>query len=255
MKKLSTLFILFFAVSLFAQTEMTCISGNCKNGEGILKNSDYSVVKAGIFVNEKLNGAGFKKDKNGHFFYSNFINDIPTGFCVYYIGEGVKQHGNFKNGLKEGVHVVMFQDLTKYVLITYKNDKEVSRTNFSLSLDKIKEGCQGDCQNGFGFIANGEEVLLLGFFKNGAFNRGEIINIPNSSSEMYDFDNKEEVKGMYNSNDSESGIIEEFMVVDYYESKNINKQKSSVTVRLETNSFIVASFDEIGNLKNKIDNF
>ena len=255
MKNLVTIIALLFTVTLFAQDQLICVSGSAKSGEGILKNTEETIFKAGIFNNEKLNGAGYKKEKNGNFYFSNFKDDLPTGFSVYFIGEGVKQHGVFKNGLKEGVHVLMFSDLTKYDLITYQKDKEISRKNITVSLDKLKDGCQGDCENGFGFKADGPEILLLGFFKNNAFIRGEIINIPNNSSEFYDFENKEKEKGMYISSDTENGFIEEYIVIDYFESKNINKQKSSTTVRKETNSFIVVSFDEQGNLKNKINNF
>lgn len=255
MKKLVTIVIYLFSIILFGQNNLTCATGNCKNGEGILQNSDFSIINAGIFNNGKLNGAGYKKEKNGNFYYSNFKEDLPTGFSIYYIGEGVKQHGVFKNGLKEGTHVLMYQDLSQYTLINYKNDKEISRTNFTLDINKINQGCQGDCANGFGFMANGEDTLLLGFFKNTVFIRGEVINIAKNSSEFYDFENKEEIKGIYTSQNTQDGFVEDYLVIDYYESKNINKQKSSVTSIKDRNIFIIASFDETGNLKNKVKNY
>ena len=50
---------------------------------------------------------------------------------------------------------------------------------------------------------------------------------------VYDFENKEEEKGMYISSDTENGFIEEYIVIDYFESKNINKQNIVSLINLK----------------------
>lgn len=254
MNKIITIAALLFTGLMYGQVDLQCVLGNCETGEGVSMNSDSTVVKVGIFEDKKLNGAGFHKDKNGHFYFSNFKNDIPDGFSIYYIGEGVKQHGAIKNGMKEGEHVILYSDLTVYSIVTYKNNKEVSRKEFHFDFGKMKEGCQGDCVNGFGIVPSGPETLLLGFFVNSIFVRGEVVNLINGSSEIYDFESKEEVKGIYTSQDFDNGTIEEFIVIDFFESKGINKQKSSITLVRDINNFYVTSFDDEGQIKNQIKN-
>ena len=254
MKNLLTIAVLLLSGSIYSQDQMRCHLGSCETGEGISLNSDSTIVKIGIFVDKKLNGAGYLKEKNGNYYYSNFKNDVPSGFSVFYIGEGLKQHGKIQNGMKEGEHVIMYSDLTLYTIVTYKNDKEVSRRDFTFDFNKMKEGCQGDCLNGFGIIPNGPETLLLGFFMDGIFVRGEVVNLISGSSEIYEFESKDEVKGLYSTQDYDFGTVEEFMVIDYFESKGVNKQKSSVTVNRDNFIFFVTAFDEEGQVKNQIKN-
>lgn len=254
MKKIVILFLAISGIA-FGQEDIVCSVGNDTNGFGLLENTNKSIINAGFRTNGVLNGSTFLLDKNGHYIFSNFKNGIPTGNSVYYIGEGSRQHGVFENGMKEGVHILI-NDLkfSESILITYKNDKEISRKTILLQASKLAEGCQGDCENGYGAKVDEEGMLLIGFFKNGNFYRGEILDNEKRTTTIYNkSDNGREI-GVYTLMDRKPDLIEEFKVVLYSEDFKNNYIKNTVLINREAKKVMASEYDDKG-VKKSFKNF
>lgn len=249
--------IFFLAINgiAFSQEKKICSVGNDTNGFGLLENPNKTIIEAGFRTNGILNGSTFLLDENGYYIFSNFKNGIPTGNSVYYIGEGSRQHGVFENGKKEGVHILLNDsNLNQSILITYKNDKEVSRSNFILIGSKLSEGCQGDCTNGYGAKTDNDGNILIGFFQNGIFYRGEVIDNEKKTVTVY---NKKDVGreiGVYTLMDRKPDLIEEFKVVLYSEDFKSNAIKNTVLINRDVKKVMASEYDDKG-VKKSYKNF
>lgn len=254
---MKTKFLLLFLMSTFAfsQDEVYCTVGKDTDGFGLLENKSKTYVEAGFRANGILNGSSFIKFENGNYIFSNFINGMPTGNSVYYIGEGSRQHGIYENGMKEGVHVLVSDSNLDYtVLITYKNDKEISRKNFKLDFNAISEKPQGDCENGYGAKIGSDGLTYIGFFKNSEFYRGEIINNVRRSCTIYNLEDKGLEKGIYALYTTNSGLIEIFRVLYQIEALNHNVNRNSLSISRDKHKITGTSYntngEEIETFKN-----
>ncbi len=254
MKKIIILFLAINGIA-FGQEDIICSVGNDTNGFGLLENKDKTYVEAGFRANGTLNGSSFIKFENGYYIFSNFINGIPTGNSVYYIGEGSRQHGVFENGMKEGIHILLNDsNLSESILITYKNDKEISRKTMILQASKLSEGYQGDCVNGYGAKLDDDGNILIGFFQNGNFYRGEVIDNEKRTVTIYNKkDNGREI-GVYTLMDRKPDLIEEFKVVLYTEDYKTSTLKNTVLVNREVKKIMASEYDDKG-VKKSFKNF
>ncbi len=117
-----------------------CISGDCKDGNGIFAYADGSKYE-GKFENGELNGWGTWFFTNGDKYIGNFKDNYSHGNGTLYYADGSKMTGEWAEG-------------------EYIGDKEMTA--------KQGEGCvSGDCKNGKGtYIYEGAEAKYVGEFKN-----------------------------------------------------------------------------------------
>lgn len=257
MKNNTTLLVaILFGFIAFGQETTTCVQGDCKEGFGIIENSDKSIVITGFFKDDKLNGAGYKKDKNGNYIFSNFKNGIPTGNSVYYIGEGSRQHGLFENGLKEGVHILIIDSLfNESTQITYKNDKEISRKKFNFQGNNITKDCQGNCENGYGVKLDESGNSLIGFFENSVFKRGEVLSSKENICNIYCKNNSEIQMGIYSISNNKGTIIESIEVMNYNETMKIQNNINKIMIVQELNKIMAMDYLTNNEVKNTFKNF
>jgi hypothetical protein len=255
MKKIILLLLAINGIA-FGQEKIICSVGNETNGFGILENESKTIIEAGFRTDGLLNGTTFMKENNGHYIFSNFKNGIPTGNSVYYIGEGSRQHGVYENGMKEGIHVLVNDlNLDYTVLITYKNDKEVSREKFKLDFNAISKDCQGDCENGYGAKIADDGLIYIGFFKNSEFYRGEILNNERGSCTIYNLEDKGLEKGVYALYTTNSGLIEIFRVLFHIESLNHNVNRNSMSIIREKHKITGTNYNSNGEETSTLQNF
>lgn len=249
MKKIIILLLAINGIA-FGQEEIFCTVGNDTNGFGLLENKEKSYVEAGFRTNGVLNGSSFINFKNGNYIFSKFINGIPTGNSIYYIGEGSRQYGVFENGMKEGIHILLNDSkLNESVIITYENDKEISRKTMILQTSKLSLGCQGDCENGYGAKLDDDGLIIIGFFQNGNFYRGEVIDNEKKTVTIYNKKDKGNEIGVYTLMDRKPDLIEEFKVVSYSDDFKSNFIKNTVLVNREVKKVMASEYDEKGDKK------
>ncbi|MCG6169147.1 MORN repeat-containing protein [Leptospira sanjuanensis] len=70
--------LIMTSLPLFSQNEEKCVSGDCKNGKGVLIDKEGDKIK-GSFVNGKLEGFGEIEFKNGAKFFGVFKNGEKNG--------------------------------------------------------------------------------------------------------------------------------------------------------------------------------
>lgn len=255
MKK-NIIIILAFILSNLSFGQEKCVQGDCEAGFGISENSDKSIITTGFFYEGKLNGAGFKKEKNGHYMFSNFKNGIPTGNSVYYIGEGSRQHGIFEKGLKEGIHILIDDAIfTESIQIAYKNDKEISRKKFTFDTSKANQGCQGDCENGYGVKTDPAGNIIIGFFENSIFYRGEVINAKDNSCNIYNKNDKEIKLGMYRIMNNNGTLIESIEVMNYSELLKIQNSINKITIIRDSHRILGTEYLPNNEVKETFKNF
>ena len=150
------LLVLIFTLTvtaLFAQ----CISGDCKNGNGIyLYPSGARYV--GAFKNGEIHGLGACYYTDGSFYRGHWKNRYPDGEGTRTYADGIKRTGLWKKGqaIDENGNI-----LEKW---TAKDDTNKDGTN-------IQSGCiLGDCKNGEGVFAYADGSKYEGQFQNGQIN-------------------------------------------------------------------------------------
>lgn len=136
-------YFLIFNTLLLAQQKQRCISGNCKNGEGIYKFESRNIYE-GPFVNGKQHGYGKYSDQNGNVTTGFWVNGVRDGafasidnenrsfFCIYSNG---KKHGYSNISDKNG-NIITEQewDNGKLIRNTANNKK-----NLTSSTDPVIE--------------------------------------------------------------------------------------------------------------------
>lgn len=127
-------YFLIFNTLLLAQQKQGCISGNCKNGEGIYRFESGNIYE-GPFVNGKQHGYGKISYQNGTVtagFWANGIKDGPFAsidnedrsfFCIYSNG---KKHG-YSNISDKGGNIVSEQEWDNGTLIKTKIKNDVAK--------------------------------------------------------------------------------------------------------------------------------
>jgi hypothetical protein len=116
-----------------------CISGNCKNGEGVYAYPDGSKYE-GQFKAGKIDGYGTWYFTNGDKYVGSFANSFPHGKGTLYKSEGSRQTGEWRQGEFYG----------------------------SSLIESGKVGClEGNCKDGDGvFVFEGGTAKYTGAFKN-----------------------------------------------------------------------------------------
>ena len=97
MKNITLLFsLLFLLASTQSWGQSNCVSGNCKNGKGILK---YSNAKyEGAFWNGKKHGYGVMHYPNGTRYEGNWAFNLPEGEGTRFYANGEKDKGYWEKG-------------------------------------------------------------------------------------------------------------------------------------------------------------
>ncbi|MEZ4965608.1 MAG: caspase family protein [Saprospiraceae bacterium] len=129
-----------------------CLSGNCKNGEGIFAYPDGSKYE-GHFVNSKFDGQGTFHFANGDQYVGTFKENYPDGQGTRTYANGHEETGEWEQGEFVG----------------------------SSLIESGKVGCtQGDCENGKGtYIYKEGSAKYVGDFKNGMPHGYGICNYAN----------------------------------------------------------------------------
>lgn len=256
MRGIVTIFAIIYCTFLLSQDDLMCKIGDCESGFGIIENADTTIIEFGFRIEGKLNGAGYKRSENGHFIFSNFKNDLPTGNSVYFVGEGSRQHGVFKKGLKEGVHVIINDsNLSESILVTYERDIEISREIYKLDNKKMHQDCSGDCENGYGAKVDISGQIIIGFFENSVFTRGEVIDNDKKTVTIYNINEEGLDLGIYTMDFKRENRTEIFKVLLYSEVLGGKANKTSIYLTSNSHKITGVEYDGSGKQKNIYSNF
>lgn len=107
-KLLNLLAFLHLATAASAQ----CISGDCSNGIGMYKDSNY--VYEGQFKNGMPHGKGRLLKINGNMYVGGFEYGMYNGTGTLYDGDGSTYTGSFHQGIKQGKGTIVYNDGNKY---------------------------------------------------------------------------------------------------------------------------------------------
>ncbi|SDL15385.1 MORN repeat-containing protein [Pedobacter sp. ok626] len=95
-KNLLTILILLFTFRVGAQ----CINGDCNNGTGTYKASNY--VYEGQFKNGMPQGKGRLVKVTGDMYTGNFVNGLYSGYGTLFYDNGDVYNGQFREGMYHG---------------------------------------------------------------------------------------------------------------------------------------------------------
>lgn len=149
-----TLLLLFFGSFSFLSLQAQCISGNCKNGDGIyIYPSGARYV--GAFKDGEIHGVGVCYYTDGSLYRGNWKHRYPDGKGTRTYADGTQRSGLWKKGqpVDERGNI-----LTEW---TTKDGANSDGTN-------IQSGCiLGDCQDGEGTFAYADGSKYEGQFRAG----------------------------------------------------------------------------------------
>ncbi|WP_111307836.1 MORN repeat-containing protein [Confluentibacter sediminis] len=172
-----------------------CLSGNCIDGYGELQTKESTLI--GLFKNGKANGYGIQTYDKG-VYMGNFKDGIRDGNGIYnwkdinqfYIGE-------WKQGKQHGFGYF----ITNQVITSagyYENGAQVTNMFEPYRNKTISNGCQGNCNDGFGQLTYSDGTVVTGFFKNAFINGPASIVWKNQDIYIGNWNNNvREGQGMY----------------------------------------------------------
>ena len=104
----------FLFISLNANSQVGCVSGNCENGEGTYISEEVGDKYFGHFMNGKFNGDGTYIWTTGEKYSGEFKNSQFNGDGTYTWINGDKYSGEFKDDIREGQGIITWANGTKY---------------------------------------------------------------------------------------------------------------------------------------------
>ena len=143
-----------------------CLTGNCKNGEGVIAYADGSKYE-GQFVSGKINGTGTWYYPNNDKYVGSFKDNLPNGRGILYKADGSQVKGNWVSGEYKGEPIAAAQ----------------------------KTGCiAGNCNSGIGtYVMKDGSWKYTGNFENGQLNG--VGKITYANGDTY---NGAWINGLYN---------------------------------------------------------
>ena len=106
--------LFFLFISLNANSQVGCVSGNCENGEGTYISEDIGDKYFGQFMNGEYNGNGTYTWITGEKYSGEFKNSQFNGDGTYTWINGDKYSGKYKDGIREGQGIITWANGTKY---------------------------------------------------------------------------------------------------------------------------------------------
>ena len=97
-------------------------------------------------------------------------------------------------------------------------------------------------------------MIIIGFFQNGNFYRGEVIDNEKGTVTIYNKKDKGREIGVYTLMDRKPDLIEEFKVVSYSDDFKSNFIKNTVLVNREVKKVMASEHDDKG-VKKSFKNF
>jgi hypothetical protein len=174
----NNLFILLLIVLFGSTLQAQCLSGNCQNGQGVMKFSSGAVYK-GTFNSGKIHGKGVFEFTNGNRYAGDYNNGIREGQGTYVFKNGNQYEGSFVNNKMAG-----------YGTMTYKNG------------DKYQGNWMADHPHGKGKYKFKTKEVYDGDFARGMFDgQGLITYIDGSRYNGGWKDNRKQGAGRFTAND------------------------------------------------------
>jgi hypothetical protein len=150
MLKIKIYLACFATFFLWANAYSQCISGNCDNGWGKMKDEKGRVYQ-GHFLNNQKHGKGTFTYSNGDKYEGNWANGLQNGYGIRFFPNGKAQGGIWEKG--------------KLI----KPDANIQ---------VVMECISGDCKNGEGKSRDAKGRVYKGQFKNNAYEGYGILTYP-----------------------------------------------------------------------------
>ncbi|MCG6169554.1 MORN repeat-containing protein [Leptospira sanjuanensis] len=161
--------------SIFPQSSATCLSGNCKNGRGVLIDSFGNEYK-GTFINGNLEGYAEVKFKNRGTVSGVYKNssqrgkgrwtDPETGNVLY--GTWVEDGDCNENGCKTWAKFIRDSEVECIFRGNFRRNRKTGKGAYTCINGESFEGIySNDLANGYGKLKYSDGTVFEGEFKNG----------------------------------------------------------------------------------------
>lgn len=181
------------ALSLFNHAFAECISGDCIDGNGVLK--DRNGTYMGAFKNGKRHGWGYLYNDQGASYVGDFKAGLFHGVGKHYSANGNTYQGQWLNGNMTGYGVTTLGDdeIERYVGERIKGKENGSGTYYYRDGDKFEGQWNDGKRSGFGVYTfkaeNNLSQKFAGYYENGKRHGGGNVFYEDGSSKSFIYSN------------------------------------------------------------------